>query len=201
MKRIAFLPILLILAILADPAAGSAFMRVIEAPTVHVSACGEANFTITVQNQGGDGEYARLIYRGLTQGLWIKDEGSAKYVYQGGKVKFNLTLAAGNIVPGNYNFDIGFAAKGSPANYRRIDVVVERPTLDDVPAPAAAEASAATEQEGAEATAEVTQAQPEAEVPAEEQAEGQAQPEEKSPGPGAALAVLALVLASRRLAL
>lgn len=195
MKRIAFLSFLLILAILAGPASSVAFMRVIDAPTVHVPSCGEANFTITVQNQGGDGEYARLIYRGLTQGLWIKDEGRAKYVYQGGKVKFNLTLAAGNIVPGNYNFEIGFAAKGSPANYRRIDVVVEPPTLDAMPSATEAVPTPEDEQDVTEAAAaEETESQP----VAEGQAEEEGQPEEKSPAPGALLALLALLLASRR---
>ncbi|MBN1324309.1 MAG: hypothetical protein JW986_10005 [Methanotrichaceae archaeon] len=116
------------LALLVFPADGASFFRVVEMdlPAVNISPCSEANFSVIVQNIGSDSEYGKLIFRDFPPGLWIVDGGGTKYVYRGGKERFDLVMGAGQIAPGNYTFDIGVAARGSPSNYRRAFVLVER---------------------------------------------------------------------------
>ncbi|MCX8207024.1 MAG: hypothetical protein N3G75_04235 [Methanothrix sp.] len=106
-------------------AAATPYFKVIDAPDVSMRPNTTVTLPITVQNIGGDGAYARLVFRGLPPGMTVSNVTRARWVYPGGRMTFNVNLSAGDIPPANHTLEVGIAAKGSPPNYRRFHVIVE----------------------------------------------------------------------------
>ncbi len=104
------------------------YFKVVDAPTAHLSPNSNTSLPITIQNIGGDGAYARLVFRGLPDGITVSNVTRARWVYPGGRMTFDVNLIAGNISPGNYSSEVGISAKSSPPNYKRFYVVVENIT-------------------------------------------------------------------------
>ncbi len=183
-KVILFLSLLLPL-LLAGSAGAAAYFRIIDVSPIHVAQNSEANFTVTVKGLGPQGEYVQLIFRNLTPGLSITYAGGGyRYVLPTGTRKYNCSIRAGNIAPGNYSFDIGIYAQDAKTNWRTTYVIVEPAgTSSAVPtemAPQTANVSAnASMNISGAPVANKTEAAPEA---------------KKSPGPGMPIAIAAMLL-------
>ncbi|MCQ8903352.1 MAG: hypothetical protein NQU42_04590 [Methanothrix sp.] len=106
-------------------AAATPYFKVIDAPDAIVQPNTTITLPITIQNIGGDGAYARLVFRGLPPGISVSNVTRARWVYPGGRMTFNVNLSAGEIPPANHTIEVGVAAKGSPPNYRSFHLIVE----------------------------------------------------------------------------
>jgi len=125
MKKVLLLILPLLLLLIVDNASAAAFFRIIDVSPIHVAPNSEANFTATVKGFGPDGGYVQLIFRNVTPGISVNQTDGYKYVLPTGTRKFNCTVTAGNIAPGNYSFDMGIYAQDAKINWITAYVVVE----------------------------------------------------------------------------
>ncbi len=189
MKRIIPLLLFLIFLFLAGQAAASYWFVVTDVTPIRMEPNSDANFTVTVKGLGSQGAYVQVVFRNMSEGLSIASSDRLRYVFPTGKTKFNFTLRAGDISPGNYSFEAGTAAVGSPPGWKKAYVDVVASTV------MAAEDKETTEilPPGKETISQNVSAAPEAEEAPAEAAQGRGMP-----GPGVALALIALLLAARR---
>jgi len=180
MKKVfSILPLLLLL-LLASQASGSFWFRVIDISPINLTPNSEANFTVAVKGLGSQGSYVQLVFKNMSQGLNISCPKLIKYVLPAGVTKYNCTIRAEDIAPGNYSFVVDVAAFGAPSGKKTAYV--------EVLAGRAAEAKEPQQ----EAIQKETQASEANQTSASPQAKA-------TPGPGAALAALAAMLAARRM--
>ncbi len=125
MKKVLLLIPLILLLLFADNAGAVGFFRIIDVSPIHVAPNSEANFTAIVKGLGPDGGYVQLIFRNETPGISVNYTEGYHYVLATGTRKFNCTVTAGNIAPGNYSFDMGIYAQDAKVNWRTAYVVVE----------------------------------------------------------------------------
>ncbi len=163
--------------LLAGQASGSYWFKVIDVSPVNMTANGETNFTVAVKGLGSQGGYVQLVFRNVSQGLNISCQKIIKYVFPTGVTKFNCTVRAGDVAPGNLSFGVVSAAYGSPISRRTAYVGVEAANAGQ----AAGSPATPTTEEGAAGNANLT-----------------AQPSQAAPAAGTAFALLALLLAARR---
>ncbi len=178
MKKV-FSTLLFLAVVLAGQASGSYWFKVIDVSPINLTPNSEANFTVSVKGLGSQGGYVQLVFRNVSQGLNISCPKIIKYVFPTGVTKFNCTLGAGDVAPGNHSFEVVSAAMGSPLSKRTAYVEIE-----------AAKAGRAVE----------SPATPTAEEGTAPEANQTTQPSQAkgAPGPGVAAALLALLLAARR---
>jgi len=125
MKKVLLLIPLILILLIADNASAAPFFRIIDISPIHVAPNSEANFTATVKDFGPDGGYVQLIFRNVTPGILVNFTEGYKYVLPTGTRKFNCTVKAGDIAPGNYSFDMGIYAQDAKINWITAYVVVE----------------------------------------------------------------------------
>lgn len=166
------LPILLFLALLlAGQASGSYWFKVIDVSPINLTPNSEANFTVAVKGLGSQGGYVQLVFKNTSQGLDISCQKIIKYVFPTGVTRFNCTVRAEDIEPGNLSFEVVSAAKGSPISKRMAYVEIKAANQGvTTGSPSAPEANA---------TASPSEAK-------------------SVPGLGVAASLLALLLAARR---
>ncbi len=128
MKRMVPLLLFLILLFLSGQASASYWFVVTDVTPIRMSPNSDANFTATVKGLGSQGAYVEVIFRNMSEGLSIASSDKLRYVVPAGKTKFNFTLHAGDIPPGNYSFEAGTAAKGSVPGWKKayVEVVASR---------------------------------------------------------------------------
>ncbi|HSD57236.1 MAG TPA: hypothetical protein VLB04_03560 [Methanotrichaceae archaeon] len=189
MKNIIPLLLFLIFLSLAGQASESYWFEVIDVTPIRMEPNSEANFTVTVRGLGSEGAYVQVIFRNMSEGLSIASSDKLRYVLSGGRTKFNFTLRAGDIAPGNYSFEAGTAATRSPPGWKKayVDVVATDVMATEV------EETIEILPPGKETISQNVSAAPEAEEAPAETAQNRGMP-----GPGVALAVIALLLAARR---
>lgn len=125
MKSISILILLAVfIAVLAGQCLATPYFKVIEYSDVRIAAGGATNFSVTIQNIGGTGTYARVIFKNLPEGINISNATRARYVYPAGKMKFDLVMDARHALPGDYTTEVGIGAKGSPYSYRQFNLTV-----------------------------------------------------------------------------
>lgn len=182
MKSISILIMLSVFAAsLAGQCAATSYFKVIEYSDVRVAAGGMTNFSVTIQNIGGTGTYARVIFKNLPEGINISNATRARYVYPAGKMKFDLVMDARLASPGDYTSEVGIAAKGSPYNYRPFNLTVYSvPSSTGPSVEAAPEVSTENRSENASGS--------------EGSAEGQ---NTSTPGPSALLTIAIAAIAGR----
>jgi hypothetical protein len=114
------MPVLLLLLLLlpAGPAAGSYWFKVIDVSPIRLASHEEANFTVSVKGLGSQGTYVELVFKNISQGLNFSCPKMIKYVLPAGVTKYNCTVRAGDLAPGNYSFVVDAAAAGSPSGRR-----------------------------------------------------------------------------------
>jgi hypothetical protein len=175
MKKI-FSILLFLALLLAGQASGSYWFKVIDVSPINMTPNSEANFTVAVKGLGSQGGYVQLVFRNVSEGLNISCQKITKYVFPTGATKFNCTVAAGDVAPGNRSFEVVSTAMGSRISKMTayVDIrAANQSTTGGSPSPpggAAPEANATTS-------------------PSQTK---------NVPGPGVAAALLALLLASRK---
>ncbi len=188
MKKIIPLLLFLIFLLLTGQAVASYWFKVIDVAPIRMAPNSDANFTVSVKGLGSQGAYVQVVFRNMSEGLSIASSDRLRYVFPAGVTKFNFTLHAGDIPPGNYSFEAGTAATGSTPGWKKayVDIVA----ADTV---ASEEERIAVLPPGKETITQNVSAAPEAEEAPAETAQDRGMP-----GPGVALAVITLLLAARR---
>lgn len=126
MRKVGQIVFLIVVIYASLSAAGATpYFKVIDAPDVSIKPNTTITIPVTIQNIGGEGAYARLVFRGLPPGISVSNVTRARWVYPGGRMTFNVNLSAGDVPPANYTVEVGIAAKGSPPNYRSFHMIVE----------------------------------------------------------------------------
>jgi hypothetical protein len=180
MKTVFSIIPLLLLLLLAGQASGSFWFQVIDISPINLTPNSEANFTVAVKGLGSQGSYVELVFKNMSQGLDISCPKLIKYVLPAGVTKYNCTIKAGDIAPGNYSFVVDVAAKGSPSGKKTAHV----------------EVLAGGIAQGKEAQQEAVQKETQAFKANQTSA---SPPAKTTPASGAALAALTVLLASRRM--
>lgn len=112
--QISILLFLLIL-LLAGQANASYWFKVIDISPISLAPGSETNFTVSVKGLGSQGAYVELVFRNENQGLDISCEKKIKYVLPTGITKYNCTVKAMDVAPGNYSFVADVSARGAPS--------------------------------------------------------------------------------------
>jgi hypothetical protein len=209
MKMVLSLLILLIFLLLAGQTGASFWFQVTDVSPIRVEPNSDANFTVDVKGLGSEGAYVQVVFRNMSEGLSIASSDRLRYVFPTGTTRFNFTLRAGDIAPGNYSFEVGVVAKSSIPGWRMAYVDVVAAGVGETTE--VAETANAEEIAEAEGTAEVeetnevlppgreTASQNVTAAPETEEAPAEAAQNRGMPGPGIALAIAALLLAGRRM--
>ncbi|MDD4163019.1 MAG: hypothetical protein PHW87_11140 [Methanothrix sp.] len=178
---ILLIPLLLLL---AGQAAASYWFQVIDVTPIEMTPNSEANFTVSVKGMGSDRAYVELVFKNKTEGIDFSCDKMIKNVFPAGVTKYNCSVKAADVAPGNYSFVVDVAATGSRSGKKTafINVVAAKRGEEIEPGneaittgPVPSEADLGNQ------------------IPA---GEPQAQ---KTPAPGAVAAILAILLALRRM--
>jgi hypothetical protein len=149
----------------------------------------EANFTVSVKGLGSERAYVELVFKNKTEGLDFSCPKMIKNVYPAGVTKYNCTVKAADVLPGNYSFVVDVAAKGSPSGKRtafinvlaaKSDATIEPEKQPMLTGPMLQAYNASRAEQGNQTPAKEPQAQ-------------------KTPSPGAMAAILAALVAMRRM--
>jgi hypothetical protein len=178
-----------LLMLLAGQAAASFWFQVIDITPVTMTQNSEANFTVSVKGMGSERAYVELVFKNKAEGLDISCPKMIKNVFPAGVTKYECTVRAGDVAPGNYSFVVDVAAKGSPTGKKTAFVNVVAANAGEVIEPETEATPSGPELQTYQGPA----ANEDHQTPAEEpQAEG-------TPAPGAMAAALALMLVLRRM--
>ena len=185
-----FIPLLLLLAGLAG---ASYWFQVIDVTPIEMTPNSEAKFTVSVKGMGSERAYVQLVFKNMSDGLDFSCDKIIKNVFPAGVTKYNCTVKAADLAPGNYSFVVDVAATGSPSGKKTAFInVVEanrgatiEPEMVATPTGPVLQTYKGLEADEGNLTP--------ADAPAEE---GQAQ---ETPAPGAMAAILALLLVLRKM--
>ena len=178
-----------LLLLLAGQAGASYWFQVIDVTPIEMTPNSEANFTVSVKGLGSERAYVELVFKNKTEGLDFTCPKMIKNVYPTGVTKYNCSVKAADVSPGNYSFVVDVAAKGSPSGKRtafinvlaaKSDATIE-PEKQPMPTGPMLQAyNASRAEQGNQTPAKEPQAQ-------------------KAPAPGAIAAILAALVAMRRM--
>jgi hypothetical protein len=178
MKWMAFI---LLLLLLAGQVIAASYFKVIDVSPIHVYPNAQANFTVTLKSMGGSGAFAQPIFK-TTEGLSASVAGGLKHIVATGSRRYNCTMQAENITPGNYSFQVGVNAQSAPYSWRTAYITVEAPV------------------KSIEASVNKSQNANESAIPQSAEAgTGAGKIDPKGiPGPGFVLTLSALIIAARK---
>ncbi|MHB8118749.1 MAG: hypothetical protein ACYDHX_08490 [Methanothrix sp.] len=175
--------------LLAGQAGASYWFQVIDVTPIEMTPSSEANFTVSVKGLGSERAYVELVFKNKTEGLDFSCQKMIKNVFPAGVTKYNCTVKAADVSPGNYSFVVDVAAKGSPSGKKTafINVVAANagraiePENESIPTKPMLQAyNASKAEQGNQTPAKEPQAQ-------------------KTPAPGAIAAIFAILLVLRRM--
>lgn len=175
--------LILLLLLLAGQATASFWFKVIEVTPIEMTPHSEANFTVSVKGLGSERAYVELVFKNKTEGIDFICPKMIKNVYPTGVTKYNCSVKAADVPPGNYSFVVDVAATGSPSGKKTafINVVA-------VKSPAAIEPREQSMPTGPMLQTYNGNQTPAKEPPAKET------PAQKTPASGAVTAILAMLL-------
>ncbi len=173
MKTHFFFLLIAILMLLAGQAGASFWFKVVDVTPIEMFPNSEANFTVSVKGLGSERAYVELVFKNMTEGLSISCPKKIKNVFPQGVTKYNCSVKAADVQPGNYSFVVDVAAKGAPSGKKTAFINVIAAKID-----------VAIEPESGNKTAFETPSEPQAKA---------------TPASGAMGAILALLLALRRM--
>jgi hypothetical protein len=180
MNKIVLISIFFTLLISIGLSSASYFYIILNISEIKLVPNSDTEFNISVKGLGSQGGYVDLIYRNLSPNLTVVKDRKMKYVFPAGTTIFEHIMQAGNVNPGNYSFEVGISAKGSPPNWRTAYVIVE-------PEKTATCETPQVEKPMVNVTT----------LPIENQTAEE--PVKNMPGPGILISMTALLLMSRRL--
>lgn len=105
----------MLLLLLTGDACGSYWFKVIDVSPISLTPNSETNFTVAVKGLGSNGAYVELVFKNMSEGLSVVCPKMIKYIFPAGITRYNCTLKAGDIAPGNYSFVVDVAALGAPS--------------------------------------------------------------------------------------
>jgi hypothetical protein len=123
-----FSVLLITLILLLTGLAGASFwFKVIEITPIEMMPNSEANFTVSVKGLGSERAYVELVFKNKTNGLDFSCQHMIKNVFPAGVTKYNCSVKAADVPPGNYSFVVDVAATGSPSGKKTgfINVLAE----------------------------------------------------------------------------
>jgi len=184
MKNSFSILLILLLLLLAGQAGASFWFKVIDVTPIEMTPHSEANFTVSVKGLGSERAYVELVFKNKTDGLDFSCPKMIKNVFPAGVTKYNCTVKAADVQPGNYSFVVDVAATGSPSGKKTafINVLAANagraiePEIGSIPIEPVLQAYNASQADEGNQT------------PAKE---GRAQ---NTPAPGAIAAILAMLL-------
>ena len=189
MKNHFSLLLILLLLLLAGQAGASYWFKVIDVTPIEMTPNSEANFTVSVKGLGSERAYVELVFKNKTEGLDFTCPKMIKNVFPAGVTKYNCSVKAADVPPGNYSFVVDVAAKGSPSGKKtafinvlaaKSDAAIE-PEKQPMPTGPMLQAyNGSMAEQGNQTPAKEPQAQ-------------------KTPAPGAVTAILATLLVLRRM--
>ena len=178
-----------LLLLLAGQAGASYWFQVIDITPIEMTPNSEANFTVSVKGLGSERAYVELVFKNKTEGLDFTCPKMIKNVFPAGVTKYNCSVKAADVPPGNYSFVVDVAARGSPSGKKTafINVVAAKsdaaiePEKQSMPTGPMLQAyNGSMAEQGNQTPANEPQAQ-------------------KTPAPGAMTAILATLLVLRRM--
>ncbi|MFZ2472668.1 MAG: hypothetical protein WAW52_12100 [Methanothrix sp.] len=110
--------LIILLLLLAGQAGASYWFRVIDVTPIEMTPNSEANFTVSVKGMGSERAYVELVFKNKSEGFDFSCEKMIKNVFPAGVTKYNCTVKAADVLPGNYSFVVDAAAKGAPSGKR-----------------------------------------------------------------------------------
>jgi hypothetical protein len=189
MKNHFSLLLISLLLLLTALAGASYWFQVINVTPIEMTPSSEANFTVSVKGLGSERAYVELVFKNKTEGLDFTCPKMIKNVYPAGVTKYNCTVKAADVSPGNYSFVVDVAAKGSPSGKKTAFINV-----------VAAKSDAAIEPEKQPMqTGPMLQAYNASKAEQTNQTPANGPQAQKTPAPGAAVAILAVLVAMRRI--
>lgn len=189
MKNHFSLLLISLLLLLTGLAGASYWFQVINVTPIEMTPSSEANFTVSVKGLGSERAYVELVFKNKTEGLDFTCPNMIKNVYPAGVTKYNCTVKAADVSPGNYSFVVDVAAKGSPSGKKTAFINV-----------VAAKSDAAIEPEKQPMlTGPMLQAYNASKAEQTNQTPANEPQAQKTPAPGAAAAILAVLVAMRRI--
>lgn len=177
---------ILLLLLLAGIGSANSLFKVVDISPIHIYPGSEENFTVTIRSVGGDGAFAQPIFN-TSRGLSASAPGGLRYIVATNGRKYNCTMKAENIKPGNYSFQVGVYAQSAPYNWRTAYLTVEAP-MNSMEPPAKGSQYVNKSRYGNETTIPKT---------AEANTESGKSSPMGVPSPGFVLTLAALILAAR----
>ncbi|MCK9441666.1 MAG: hypothetical protein M0Q13_09620 [Methanothrix sp.] len=174
--------LIILLLLLAGQAGASYWFRVIDVTPIEMTPNSEANFTVSVKGLGSERAYVELVFKNKSEGFDFSCQKMIKNVYPAGVTKYNCTVKAADVPPGNYSFVVDAAAKGAPSGKRTAFINV-----------LAAKSGAAIEPQ----VQPIPAGQMQQEYNASQAEQGAAE-EPQTPAPGAVAAILAMLVVLRK---
>ncbi len=198
MKNIVSLLLIFIFLFFTGLTSASYWFQVIDVSPISMESNSDENFTVTVKGLGSEGAYVQVVFRNMSEGLSIASSDRLRYVFPAGTTRFNFTMRAGDIAPGNYSFEVGTVGKSSLPGWKKayVDVVNGGNVETDVMLPPGNETA---QHNISEAPAVLAEAANASEGPMQSTPPSTQSQERGMPGPGAALAIAALLLMGRKL--
>jgi hypothetical protein len=125
MKKAYLVSLLLLLLLLAGLVNASYWFKVTDISPITLTPNSESNFTVAVKGLGSKGEYVELVFKNKSQGIDTSCEKMIKYVFPAGITRYNCTVKAEDVAPGNYSFVVDVSARGAPSGKKTayVDVV------------------------------------------------------------------------------
>jgi hypothetical protein len=114
-KPLSVLLITFLLLMTTGQAGASFWFKVIEITPIEMKANSEANFTVSVKGLGSERAYVELVFKNISDGFHISCPKMIQNVFPAGVTRFNCSVNAADVPPGNYSFVADVAAKGSPS--------------------------------------------------------------------------------------
>jgi hypothetical protein len=189
MKNHFSLLLISLLLLLTGLAGASYWFQVINVTPIEMTPSSEANFTVSVKGLGSERAYVELVFKNKIEGLDFTCPKMIKNVYPAGVTKYNCTIKAADVSPGNYSFVVDVAAKGSPSGKKTAFINV-----------VAAKSDAAIEPEKQPMlTGPMLQAYNASKAEQTNQTPANEPQAQKTPAFGSAAAILAVLVAMRRI--
>jgi hypothetical protein len=176
--------------LLAGQAGASFWFQVREITPIEMTPNSEANFTVSVKGMGSERAYVELVFKNKTEGFDFSCLHMIKNVFPAGVTKFNCSVKAADVPPGNYSFVVDVAATGSPSGKKTgfINVL-------------AADAGRTIEPQARSMPTGPTLQAYNASMADERAAEKPQDQTRKTPAPGAIAAIFTMLLVLRRMAM